>query len=207
MTTTVSALYDRAEDAHNAVRDLVDNGFPNRNISVVLSDAAGEYAAYHGEPLPDDALDAGSGALVGGLAGLVIGLVALAIPGIGPVIAAGPIAAAIVGAGAGAVTGGIIGSLVDLGVDEDYAEYYSEGIRRGGTLVTVYGIDNVSLATDILNRYHPIDIEERADQWRDQGWTAYDPDLAPYTVEEIERERARYGGSHYDVEMERSRRI
>jgi len=188
MKTTVSALYDNRTDAANAVRALTDSGILRDDISVVASDAAGEYSQYHGQDMPaDDTLEGvASGALIGGLA-------ALAIPGIGPVIAAGPIAAAVAGAGIGAVTGGIVGALVDLGVDEDSAGYYAEGVRRGGTLVTVHVDERMaSGVAELLDDYDPVDLESRADRWREEGWTTYDPKAQPYTVEQIRRERVRY---------------
>jgi uncharacterized membrane protein len=199
MTTTLSALYDNATDAQNAVRDLVNNGFSRENISVVASNAAGEYAEYEGEVTPEgETLDgAATGAVLGGMAGLVVGLAALAIPGIGPVLAAGPLASALVaagvGAGVGAAAGGLIGALVDMGVDEEQATYYAEGVRRGGTLVTVQADDHrVDEAIDILDSYEPVDLEERVSQWEEYGWEGYDPNADPYTVDEIERERERY---------------
>jgi hypothetical protein len=201
MTTTLSALYDNAPDAQNAVRDLVNNGFARENISVVASDAAGEYAHYEGEEIPEvETLEgAATGAVLGGMGGLVVGLAALAIPGVGPVLAAGPIASALVaagvGAGVGAAAGGLIGALVDMGVGEEQAAYYAEGVRRGGTLVTVQTDDDrVDQAMDVLDSYDPIDLEERVSQWQEYGWQAYDPNAEPYSVEEIERERARLGG-------------
>jgi hypothetical protein len=104
------------------------------------------------------------------LGGLLVGLGALAIPGIGPVVAAGPLAAALsalAGAGAGAVaggvTGGLLGALMDLGVPRETAEYYAEGVRRGGNLVTINTADHMTnRAVEILNRHHPIDINEQA---------------------------------------------
>lgn len=196
MTTTVSALFDNAMDVQNAVRDLVNSGFSRENISVIASDAAGEYAEYHGMDLPaDDTLEGiATGTLLGGLGGFVVGLAALAIPGVGPILAAGPIASALVGAGVGAVTGGLIGALVDLGLDEDEAGYYAEGVRRGSTLVTARVADNMAeRARSILNRYNPVDINTRANLWRESGWTTFDPQAKPYTTTEIERERTRYG--------------
>ena len=195
MRTTVSALYDNSTDASNAVRALTERGVRRDDISVVASDAAGEYAEYHGRDMPaDDTLEgAASGALIGGMGGLLIGLAAVAIPGIGPVIAAGPIATAIAGAGIGAATGGIIGALVDLGVDEDQAGYYAEGVRRGGTLVTVrvdeYMVNEVA---QILEDYDPVDLEGRVDRWREEGWSRYDPNAEPYTVDQIRRDRVNY---------------
>ncbi|MCL4264532.1 MAG: hypothetical protein KJ069_15015 [Anaerolineae bacterium] len=196
MKTTVSALYDTQTDAVNAVRALTEGGIMRSDISMVASDAAGEYVRYQGQTIPDDIpMDdtiggAASGALLGGLGGLLIGLAAVAIPGVGPIVAAGPIAAALMGAGVGAATGGIVGALIDLGIDEDHAGYYAEGVRRGGTLVTVHVEENrAGWVTEVLDRYGPVDMEGRVETWHDQGWTAYDPDADPYTVEQIERER------------------
>lgn len=197
MKTTVSALFDNRDDAVRAVRALTDNGVMRDDISIVASDAAGAYTEYHDRDIDipaDDTLEgAASGALIGGVGGLLVGLAALAIPGIGPIVAAGPIAAAIAGAGIGAATGGIIGALIDLGVDEDYAGYYAEGVRRGGTLVTAYTDESMAdEVAGILDDYDPVDLETRLDRWREEGWTSYDPDADPYTVDQIERERVRY---------------
>ena len=198
MTTTVSALYDDASGAHNAVRDLVDNGFGRDRISVVASDAAGNYVEYHGKSIPDaDGLEgAVAGALLGGLGGLVVGLAALAVPGIGPVLAAGPIASAIVGAGVGAVTGSLIGALIDLGIEETAAEYYAEGVRRGGILVTVQAEPGQSdLALALLDRHNPVDLEDRAGRWRERGWKGFDPEAGALTIDELDQIRARTGAS------------
>ena len=194
--TTVSALFDNATGAQNAVRDLVNHGFSRDRINVVASDAAGEYAEYYGQDIPaDDTLEGvATGALLGGLGGFVLGLAALAIPGVGPVLAAGPIASALIGAGAGAVTGGLVGALVDLGLDDDMAGYYAEGVRRGSILVTANVPDNMTeRATDILGRYNPVDLNRRVAYWREHGWTQFDPEAKPYSMTEIERERDRFG--------------
>jgi hypothetical protein len=199
--TTITALYDYREDAQNALRELVDMGIPREDVSLVASDAAGEYARYHGRDFPaesDTAEGAATGAVIGGLGGLVVGLAALAIPGIGPVIAAGPLASALIaggiGAGVGAVAGGLVGALVDLGLSEEEAGYYAEGVRRGGTLLTVTTTENMSnRVMDVLDRHNAVDIEERATAWREAGWTTYDPNARPYEVDEIERERTRFG--------------
>jgi hypothetical protein len=199
--TTITALYDFREDAQRTLRELVDMGIPREDVSLVASDAAGEYSRYHGRDLPvesDTAEGAATGAVIGGLGGLVVGLAALAIPGIGPVLAAGPLASALiaggVGAGVGAVAGGLVGALVDLGLSEEEAGYYAEGVRRGGTLLTVTTTENMTnRVMDVMDRHNAVDIEERATAWREAGWTAYDPSARPYDVTEIERERARYG--------------
>lgn len=192
MKTTVSALYDNATDAHATVRDLADDGVRRNDISLIASDAAREYVEYHGEGIPaDDTIGgAASGALLGGLGGLLVGLAALAIPGVGPIVAAGPIAAALTGAGIGAVAGGLMGALVDLGIDEDRAGYYAEGVRRGSTLVTANVEQDVAdRVADIMDRHNPVNLEGRVDFWRDQGWEGYDAHADPYTLQQIERER------------------
>jgi hypothetical protein len=113
---------------------------------------------------------------------------ALTIPGIGPVLAAGPLAAAlggVAGAGAGAVAGGaaggIIGGLTDMGVSDEQAGHFAEGVRRGGTLITVRTDgDTTNRAKDVMNRHHPVDVNERSTQWRQAGWSGFDPNSGVY---------------------------
>jgi uncharacterized protein (TIGR02271 family) len=120
---------------------------------------------------------AATGAVVGGLGGLLLGLGALAIPGIGPIIAAGPIMSALVGAGVGAAVGGLVGALTEAGVPEEQAGYYAEGVRRGSTLVTVEVPDHrVDEVVRVMDRFHPIDINQRASNWRQEGWTGFHAD-------------------------------
>lgn len=175
MAKTLVALFDSFGDAQSAVQDLVNNGIRRDEISLIATEESGETtkgSELGHEPASAAAGGAGLGAALGGLAGLLIGLGALAIPGIGPVVAAGPLAAALAGAGIGAVTGGLVGALVDSGVPEEEARYYAEGVRRGGTLVSVRASDDmVQQATDILHRYHPADMHQRATQWQEAGWT------------------------------------
>jgi hypothetical protein len=204
MAKTVVALYDDFASANAAVRELVDHNFRRDDISLLANDASGEYSRnYQRDEMTDTSaaaqgagVGAGIGAVIGGLGGLLLGLGALTIPGIGPVLAAGPLAAALTGlagAGAGAVaggiTGGLIGALVDMGIPEESAQYYAEGIRRGGTLVTVRTDDSMTdRAVEILNRHDPIDINERASQWRESGWGGYNPEAEPYRGDEMSSE-------------------
>jgi uncharacterized protein (TIGR02271 family) len=116
------------------------------------------------------------------------------------VLAAGPLAtalSALVGAGAGAlaggITGGLLGALVDMGVPEEEAGYYAEGVRRGGALVTVEAEDNmVERARSIMNRFHPVDINQRASHWREQGWKGYDAKAKPYNRQQVMKEREQF---------------
>jgi uncharacterized membrane protein len=107
---------------------------------------------------------------VGGLGGLLLGLAALAIPGIGPVIAAGPLGAALLGAGLGTVSGGIIGALVDIGVAEQEARDYAEALRRGGTVVAVKteGL-MIDRAIEIMEQHGAIDMNKRMAEWQRSG--------------------------------------
>ena len=102
----------------------------------------------------------------------------LAIPGLGPVVAAGWLASTALGAGIGAATGGLVGALTGAGVDEADAHVYAEGVRRGGTLVTVRAEDSMAAqAADILDDHGTIDIDERQRGWRSEGWSGtYNPD-------------------------------
>lgn len=190
---TVVGLYDELEDAREAVDELVEAGVPRSDISLVARDVTGEYGSYvdtydEGEEVGEAAASgAVGGAVVGGLMGLLVGLGAFAIPGVGPVIAAGPLAAALAGAGIGAATGGILGALVEWGIPESEAGYYAEGVRRGGTLLAVRVAENqVEDVVEIMNDYDPVNVERRAEYWRSEyGWEKYDPNAEPYAAEEI----------------------
>src|SRR5262245_53436597 len=145
---TIVALYDDLNEARRVVEDLVNNGVDREDISLMAGDPHGNYASELAVPesTANEAADGAAvgavgGAVVGGLGGILLGLGALAIPGLGPVIAAGPIVAGLVGAGIGAAAGGLVGALVGWGVPEEEAAYYTEGVRRGATLVSVRSPD------------------------------------------------------------------
>jgi uncharacterized protein (TIGR02271 family) len=173
-TTTVVGLFDDFESANKAVSQLERAGIQRDHISVVAGNESGQYQDYvsgSGEVGKGIAGGAGAGAAIGGGLGLVAGLMALAIPGFGPVIAAGPIAAALTGAGIGAAAGGLIGGLTKAGVSETDAEYYAEGVRRGGVLLTVRTTERLAdEAADILDDAGATDVEEKSQTWRSSGW-------------------------------------
>jgi hypothetical protein len=140
---------------------------------------------------------AAAGAAVGGGVGLLAGLGMLAIPGVGPVVAAGWLIAtavgAIAGAAAGGATGGLIGSLTSAGVTKEHANFYAEGVRRGGSLVTVRVDDGfVATVEDIMRRHGRIDLATREKAYRDAGWTEFDEKSIPFTPADVARERALY---------------
>lgn len=183
---TVVGTYDNIQTAYAVANDLINAGFSRSDISVVANDAKNEYSAYvddrYVEAGGDDvAKGAGIGAAIGGLGGLLVGLGALAIPGVGPVIAAGPLLAALTGAGVGAVTGGIVGALIDLGIPDEEAHIYSEGLRRGHVLVIAQVPDaSANAVTRIMERPGLVDIHRQADTWRASGWKSFE--ATPDTV-------------------------
>lgn len=193
-THTVVALFDDYREAQSAIRDLEAAGIPSTDISLIANNSANKYGDYpqYGADRTDrtDTADtgaatgtgAGIGAVLGGAAGLLAGIGALAIPGVGPVVAAGALAATLAGAGVGAVVGGLVGALVEAGIPREHADIYAEAVRRGGTLVTAR-TDEVrrDLVSDILNRHAPVDVEERAESWRYAGWTGFDGRAEPYS--------------------------
>jgi uncharacterized protein (TIGR02271 family) len=197
---TIVALYDDFDVAKDVVEDLVEAGFKRENISLMANDAAGEYASYLNrdvETVAEGDVSGAEGASFGAVVGGLVGLGAMLIPGVGPVIAAGPLVAALVGAGvgatAGAVTGGITASLVDLGVDNEYAGYYAEGVRRGGTLVVAHAEDTwEDKISDIMSRHDPVDMSTRASTWKASGWSGFEDSSQPYTTDQLTTEREQY---------------
>jgi hypothetical protein len=190
---TIVALFDDYPAAEGAIRELESAGVPSTDVNLIANNAGNRYGNYpqYGvdRPTRADHTDTGSGAgtgagigaVLGGAAGLLAGIGALAIPGVGPVVAAGALAATLAGAGVGAAVGGLVGALVEAGIPREHADIYAEAVRRGGTLVTVRTDDAFSdRVSDILNRHSPVDIEERAESWRQAGWRRFDERAEPY---------------------------
>lgn len=182
-TRTIAHLFDSYADAAATVRDLEAAGFSPDEVSLIAGgDAGPDGAAPLAEPSAASGAGAGAtlGTLLGGGAGLLAGIGALAIPGFGPVVAAGWLAAMLAGAGFGAAAGGILGALTQAGISEEHAHVYAESLRRGGSLVTVRGDENrLAMAETIMARHNAVDTEERARSFRAGGWTHYDPAADP----------------------------
>jgi hypothetical protein len=198
MTQVVSALYDTYDAAVSAVRALEDAGIPYSEISIVSNNVDNRYAPDQRTRTAEDAgKGAGVGAAVGGIGGLLTGLGLMAIPGVGPVVAAGWLVATAAGAATGAVVGGaaggVVGALTKEGVSERDAHFYAEGVRRGGTLVSVRVDDaRAPTARNILQRYQAVDPAVRGAAYRESGWTSFDENAPAYTADQIAAERARY---------------
>lgn len=198
MTIVVTRLFDTYEHAAQAVAELESSGVPHSDISIVANNAEGRFedpSSRSDSSIVSSAADvehdagtgAGTGATIGtvlgGGAGLLAGLGMLAIPGVGPVVAAGWLVATALGAGVGAASGGLLGSLVGAGVDEADAHVYAEGVRRGGTLVTAR-VNEAQRANveAILSRYAGIDATTRGTEYRAGGWERFDETAPAYTA-------------------------
>jgi len=214
-TRTVVGVFNSVSDAQSAVRELEAEGISRDHISLVANKNATGYDTMDPadrDKASDVVADAGIGAAIGGVGGLLLSAAgAITIPVIGPILAAGPIAAALTGAGIGAATGGLIGALTESGVPEEHAHLYAEGVRRGDVLVTVRAEESrADRISDILDRNHAVDVDERVADWKDRGWSGYNSDASPYTDEELRSERERYrsntltGTSGIDVDSQRS---
>ncbi|HMI44132.1 MAG TPA: hypothetical protein VK516_10930, partial [Gemmatimonadaceae bacterium] len=153
MTATISRLYNDYADAREAVRNLEAAGVEHNDINIIASNADNWYSSSDRkgdkrETFPDRDLDgkddraeaagagAGVGAAVGGTAGLLAGLGLMAIPGVGPVVAAGWLVSTLAGAAAGGAAGSVLGALTQAGVSKEDADIYAEGLRRGGAVVS-----------------------------------------------------------------------
>jgi hypothetical protein len=200
MTQAVTGLYDTYDAAVSAVNDLEAAGIPHSEISIVSNNVDNRYDRDRASRAGADAgTGAGIGAAVGGVGGLLTGLGLLAIPGVGPVVAAGWLVATAVGAAGGAVVGGaaggLVGSLTGAGVPEHDANFYAEGVRRGGTLVTARVDDaRAPIAREILQRHNWVDPAVRGAAYRESGWTRFDENAPAYTADEVAAERRRYLG-------------
>jgi hypothetical protein len=207
MSQIVTRLFDSFANAEHAVIELERVGIAHGDISLVAHEADHPHARAHvREPHHHTAAqaaerDAGVGAALGGVigagGGVLAGLGLLAIPGLGPVVAAGWLASAALGALVGGVVvagaGGIVGALTHAGVSREEAEFYAEGVRRGGTLVSArVAEDKVALARHALDHVPYVDVDSRRAAWAQEGWTHYDDSAAPYTREQVDHEHARW---------------
>jgi hypothetical protein len=139
--TAVFGIYPSYANVESGVDGLKAAGFSNRDISVLFPESAGSKAFAHekGTKAPEGATaGAGTGLVIGGTMGWLMGIGALAIPGLGPFIAAGPIMAALAGAGVGGAVGGITGALVGMGIPEYEAKRYEGRVKDGGILLSVH---------------------------------------------------------------------
>ena len=161
--TAVFGIYATRLGVENAVDLLKADGYRNADISVLFpfNDGNKEFATEKNTKAPEGATTgAGSGAVIGGTLGWLVGIGALAIPGLGPFIAAGPIMAALAGMGVGGAVGGVTGALVGMGIPEFEAKRYEGRLQKGGILVSVHcdTSEEIKRGKDILERTGAEDI-------------------------------------------------
>ena len=146
--TAVFGIFETRDDAERAASILRNDGFSISDISILIPESTGsqKFAHTKGTKAPEGAATgAGTGAVIGGTLGLLAGIGALAIPGVGPLIAAGPIMAALAGVGVGGAVGGVTGALIGLGIPEYVAKRYEGYLKNGGILLSVHTTDSDEL--------------------------------------------------------------
>lgn len=187
---TVVGMFENTRDADRAFTDLTTQGFRRDDIGVMARQEVLKSAKKEGLDVGTSAgVGAVGGTTAGGIAGLLVGIGALAIPGIGPVIAAGTIGTVIgttaVGAGLGAAAGGIVGALTGMGLSHEEANLYAEGVKRGNIIVAVKTDDaKVQVVSDLLRRDNAVDVNTRRQEWQGQGWSRFDEN-APTTATDM----------------------
>ncbi len=158
MSKTVLGVFDDTHQAERAADELQKKGYSRDEISIIAKDSKGRSSREGRRDDRGSSLSGGvaTGGTIGGAAGLLAGVGALAIPGIGPIVAAGPIAAAL----SGAVTGGIAGGLIDWGIPEDTGRKYEERVREGKIVAAVKAEDDkVNEVSDVFRRCGAKDVE------------------------------------------------
>jgi len=161
--TAVFGIYSSRDGVERAADVLARSGFPVTDISVLLPESLGsrELGTEKATKAPEGATaGAGTGAILGGTLGLLAGIGALAIPGVGPLIAAGPIMAALAGLGVGGAVGGFAGALIGMGIPEYEAKRYEGRLQKGGILLSVHcdTSEEIDRAKEILERTGAEDI-------------------------------------------------
>ena len=163
MKKSVIGIVETQAQAEEIVNELQASGVPSSQISVLFPDKQGtkDFAHEHNTKAPEGAIaGVGAGGVIGGTIGLLAGIGALAIPGVGPLIAAGPLMAALSGAAAGATVGGVAGALVGLGIPEIEAKTYEGKIHGGNILIAAHTEDGeqVKRAKSAFEQYKAHDI-------------------------------------------------
>jgi hypothetical protein len=178
--TVIGLLQDRGE-ARTFIRELLQSGFRKKDIGIIAPEDEGS-----SDVAKAVTKDMAKGAAVGALSGLVLAAATLTVPGFGPLLVAGPAAALVAGAVYGGLAGGIIGTLMSKGVPEREAHAYAEGLRRGGTLITIHAEDDelAERAVRCLKRHGAIPLDERMWQWKAEGWSGrFDAPAGPVAPE------------------------
>ena len=210
---SVFGIFPTRVNAEEAVDALRAGGFRNTDISALFPDNVGtkDFAhEMHTKAPEGTAAGATSGAVLGGVLGWLAGIGALAIPGVGPLIAAGPILGALAGAGAIGAVGGIVGALVGMGIPEYEAKRYEGRVKTGGILLSVHcdSSDWIGKARDILKHSGAEDVASASEASADFAKSdkpmartrgVHDPGVTEPVVEDVTTTRTRTAGGTYDI--------
>ena len=207
MTKIVVGLFDDFNNARDTVDDLLDDGIAAENISVISRDQA----AYGGV-LPNTGAATET---VGGFGDQLVDVNAIDLPGIGRVMIAGPLVEDLGAVGTGATTRGLTDALIADNIPDDQAQLYAEGVRRGGTLISVItSNDKADDAVGIMTAHNPVDIKNRSDYWQNNDWQGFNANAQPMTPEEIDLDREAYQkdygtryGTNRDVDLDVDRDV
>ncbi len=188
---TVVAIYDGFENANAVLQALLDEGFLQRDVGLAVMNPNDVYnkldfCLKQFEIIDDE--ENGFGTLLASLGGAMYAPTSIVVPGVGPMVAAGPLVD-LLGGGTGGVMGGVTASLVHLGIPHHEAGYYAEAVTLGYALITVHIRTEkaMMIGLDILNRNHPMTIKSRANQWM-----GFDSQIEPATYDEFGEQRDMY---------------
>jgi uncharacterized protein (TIGR02271 family) len=213
MTITISRLYNDYSTAAKVVAELKAAGLRESEISIIANNAENWYSGDQKRATKpnsgrvdrdldgtDDRVEgaatgAGVGAGIGSAVGLLAGLGLIAIPGIGPVVAAGWLVSTLAGTATGAATGGIVGALSQAGMNDEDAHVYAEGVRRGGTLVIARVPEADRSRFDAILDRSAVDIRQTGTSFRQSGWSRFDSSAAPYTADQVRMSRQGAGSA------------
>jgi hypothetical protein len=181
--TSVFGIYKTVGAAERAVDTLVLERFSNADVSVLMPDNQGtkDFAHEKNTKAPEGTTTGvAAGGTIGGTLGLLAGIGALAIPGVGPFIAAGPIMGALAGLGVGGAVGGLVGALVGMGIPEYEAKRYEGRVKDGGVLLSVHcdTSDEITRAKDVLKRTGADDISSSGEEAVGSSTTSRDSNRA-----------------------------
>lgn len=201
MQNKIVGVFNTEREASQAVEALKQHGFQPEEISVVTQDRDELRAIREetGSKAPEGvAAGAATGGVMGGVVGLLAGIGALAIPGIGPILAAGPIAATFTGAAIGAGAGGLVGGLVGMGIPEEDARQYEEYVRGGKILLLVDASDRDSVVYDVFRKSSELNRDRYNQYEADQGRPVErtDLDLEEQRLE-AQTKAAKYGNNTF----------
>ncbi|HEX4134341.1 MAG TPA: hypothetical protein VHY84_06950 [Bryobacteraceae bacterium] len=191
---TVAALFPSLNEAGRAYEKLQHMGIPRESISLIAGNddkRHDEYLKAARKAITSTGEAAASGASLGGGVGIVAMLIALSIPGVGPIVALGPLLTVLAGLGIGAAAGGMIGALHNMGISREEAPLYEEAVRRGAVIVAAVVDEQFEEeAVAALKELGSRDVRDEADTWTHAGWSGPVHDPHPYVSDSTKRTRS-----------------